>query len=209
MYYPTDSYLTYAIKKATVLCGDGKQFSSKNALSAETLMRLLVGAEGGNLDKILHAAGIEVTSSAVPNVARKSRPKRSARHLIVLTPPVRTMICSAIIAFSPWTARRSIFPTTLNPRPTSSMTASLTAFNYASRVCREVIIRQPKDGAYAYRVNFKMAVMLCREYPNALDGRRQTPRSDCAVDCLNQTGTARPARFENQGFPGFVYRVAA
>ena len=65
MYYPTDSRLTYAIKKAAVLCGDGKQFSRKSALSAETLMRLLVGAEGGSLDKILHAAGIEVTASAV------------------------------------------------------------------------------------------------------------------------------------------------
>lgn len=42
--------------------------------------------------------------------------------------------------------------------------ASLTAFNFASRVCREVAVRQPKDGMYAYKVNFKMAVALCREF---------------------------------------------
>ncbi len=40
----------------------------------------------------------------------------------------------------------------------------------ASRVCREVVIRQPTEGIYAYKVNFKMAVMLCKEHlrtPNA------------------------------------------
>ena len=46
----------------------------------------------------------------------------------------------------------------------------MTAFNYASRVCKEIVITQPKDGVYAYKVNFKMAVMLCKEHirtPNA------------------------------------------
>ena len=48
--------------------------------------------------------------------------------------------------------------------------ANLTAFNFASRVCQEVVVRQPKDGVYAYKVNFKMDVALCREFirtPNA------------------------------------------
>jgi hypothetical protein len=36
--------------------------------------------------------------------------------------------------------------------------ASLTAFNFASRVCREVIVRQPSEGICAYKVSFKMAV---------------------------------------------------
>ena len=49
--------------------------------------------------------------------------------------------------------------------------ASLTAFNFASRVCNEVAVRQPKNGVYAYKVNFKMAVMLCKEY-------LRTPRAD-------------------------------
>ena len=34
-------------------------------LTKEALIRLLIGAEGGSLDKILHAAGINVTASAV------------------------------------------------------------------------------------------------------------------------------------------------
>lgn len=49
--------------------------------------------------------------------------------------------------------------------------ASLTAFNFASWVCREVAVRQPKDGIYAYKVNFKMTVVLCREYI-------RTPKAD-------------------------------
>lgn len=65
MFYPIDSRLTYAIQQAAAQCGDGKQFSRKSRLSAETLIRLFVGAEGGSLAKILHAAGIEVTASAV------------------------------------------------------------------------------------------------------------------------------------------------
>ena len=65
MIYPVDSHLLYAIKQAAAQCGDGKQFSRKSALSAEALIRLFIGAEGGSLAKILHAAGIEVTASAV------------------------------------------------------------------------------------------------------------------------------------------------
>ena len=48
--------------------------------------------------------------------------------------------------------------------------AALTAFNFVSRVSRAAVIRQPESGVYAYKVNFKMATMLCREYlrtPNA------------------------------------------
>lgn len=88
--------------------------------------------------------------------------------------------------------------------------ASLTAFNFASRVCREVVIRQPKDGVYAYKVNFKMAVMLCKEFlrvPNA--------NSDKLMEEIARyTVPIRPGRQDQRelkvkGFPGFVYRVAA
>ena len=41
--------------------------------------------------------------------------------------------------------------------------AAMTAFNYASRIVREVVIRQPTNGIYAYKVNFKSAVMFVRE----------------------------------------------
>lgn len=88
--------------------------------------------------------------------------------------------------------------------------ASLTAFNFASRVCREIVIHQPKDGVYAYKVNFKMAVMLCKEYI-----REQKTDSDrLAEEIARYTVPIRPNRNDQRdlkikGFPGFVYRVAA
>lgn len=88
--------------------------------------------------------------------------------------------------------------------------ASMTAFNYASRVCQEVVIAQPKDGVYAYKVNFKMAVMLCKEHI-------RTPNADSkqlAENIARYTVPIRPGRKDQRnlqvkGFPGFVYRVAA
>lgn len=88
--------------------------------------------------------------------------------------------------------------------------ASLTAFNFASRVCREVVVRQPKDGVYAYKVNFKMAVMLCKEFlrtPNA-DGEK------LLEEIARYTVPIRPDRQDERnlkvkGFAGFVYRIAA
>ena len=38
--------------------------------------------------------------------------------------------------------------------------AALTDFNFTSRIVQEVVVRQPKDGVYAYTVNFKMEVAL-------------------------------------------------
>lgn len=88
--------------------------------------------------------------------------------------------------------------------------ANLTAFNFASRVCREVVVRQPKNGIYAYKVNFKMAVALCREFI-------RTPNADSEklmADIARYTVPIRPGRQDQRdlrvkGFPGFVYRVAA
>ena len=88
--------------------------------------------------------------------------------------------------------------------------ASLTAFNFASRVCRDVVIHQPTDGVYAYKVNFKMAVTLCKEFI-------RTPTADgnkLMEDIARYTVPIRPGRQDQRdlrvkGFPGFVYRVAA
>ena len=88
--------------------------------------------------------------------------------------------------------------------------ASLTAFNFVSRVCREVVVHQPKDGVYAYKVNFKMAVMLCKEF-------LQTPNADgekLLQEIARHTVPVRPNRQDDRnlkvkGFSGFVYRVAA
>ena len=88
--------------------------------------------------------------------------------------------------------------------------ASLTAFNFASRVCNEVVARQPKNGVYAYKVNFKMAVMLCKEF-------LRTPRADSEKlleEIARHTVPIRPNRQDERnlrakGFYGFVYRAAA
>ena len=88
--------------------------------------------------------------------------------------------------------------------------ASLTAFNFASRVCNEVVVRQPKNGVYAYKVNFKMAVMLCKEF-------LRTPNADGETllkEIARHTVPIRPDRQDERnlkvkGFAGFVYRVAA
>ena len=88
--------------------------------------------------------------------------------------------------------------------------ANLTAFNFTSRVCREVVVRQPKEGIYAYKVNFKMAVMLCREFI-----RKPTADMEQLLkDIARHTVPIRPGRQDQRnlrvkGFPGFVYRVAA
>ena len=88
--------------------------------------------------------------------------------------------------------------------------ASLTAFNFASRVCNEVVVRQPKNGVYAYKVNFKMAVMLCKEF-------LRTPNADGETllkEIARHTVPIRPNRqdernLRTKGFYGFVYRIAA
>ena len=53
-----------SIKAAAEKAGVG-QLSRNRKLSVADTIRLLIGAEGGSLDKILHTAGIEVTASAV------------------------------------------------------------------------------------------------------------------------------------------------
>ena len=63
--YPINVSLNHAIRTAAAQRGDSKAFSRKSPLTRETVIRLLIGAEGGSLDKILHTAGIRVTASAV------------------------------------------------------------------------------------------------------------------------------------------------
>ena len=57
--------LIAAIRNATVHCNRSREFSRKRTLTRETVIRLLIGAEGGSLDKILHIAGIQATASAL------------------------------------------------------------------------------------------------------------------------------------------------
>ena len=88
--------------------------------------------------------------------------------------------------------------------------AALTMFNFTSRIVREVVVKQPKDGIYAYQVNFKMAVALCREYFKA----KGADEAKLMRDIARYTEPIRPGRrdarnIKAKSFVGFVYRVAA
>lgn len=88
--------------------------------------------------------------------------------------------------------------------------AHLTVFNFVSRVCQQAVIQQPVEGVYAYKVNFKMAVTLCREFirDSKVDSKK------LLKDIARYTVPLRPGRQDKRDlrvkkFPGFVYRVAA
>lgn len=88
--------------------------------------------------------------------------------------------------------------------------AALIAFNLVSRISRAAVVRQPENGVYAYKVNFKMATTLCREYlrtPDA-DGAKlleQIARYSIPI----RPGRADQRKIKPKSFSGFVYRVAA
>lgn len=88
--------------------------------------------------------------------------------------------------------------------------AALTMFNFTSRISREAIVHQPKDGIYAYKVNFKMAVSLCREYFRDSDAddaelMRQIAKHSEAI----RPGRQDARKLKPKSYVGFVYRVAA
>lgn len=86
----------------------------------------------------------------------------------------------------------------------------MTAFNFTSRVCSEVVIRQPTDSVYAYKVNFKMAVLLCREFIRTplADGDKLLKEIERHTVPI-RTGRQDMRNLRVKGFPGFVYRIAA
>ena len=88
--------------------------------------------------------------------------------------------------------------------------AALTAFNFTSRIVQEVVVRQPKDGLYAYNVNFKMAVALCKEFLNdpAMTGgavMREIGRNTIPI----RPGRQDERNLRAKGFGWFTYRIAA
>lgn len=88
--------------------------------------------------------------------------------------------------------------------------SALTMFNFTSRICREVTISQPKDGIYAYRVNFKMAVALCREYfRNGGGDDSELIRQIAKHSVPIREGRKDQRNLKAKGFVGFTYRVAA
>lgn len=88
--------------------------------------------------------------------------------------------------------------------------AALTAFNLTSRIVQEVVVRQPKEGLYAYAVNFKMAVTLSKEFLNDSAITGETVMQEISHNTIPiRPGRADERNLRTKSFPGFVYRVAA
>ena len=101
-----------------------------------------------------------------------------------------------------------------NPKSDSfaeqEMYAAMTMFNFTSRIARESVIRQLEEGIHAYRVNFKMAAALCREYFRTQDGDYEKLLEEIG----RHTVPLRPDRqnkrnLKAKGFAGFTYRVSS
>ena len=88
--------------------------------------------------------------------------------------------------------------------------AALTMFNFASRIAREAVVKQPTDGVHAYCVNFKMAVALCREYfrTNSADSKKLLQEISRYTVPIRE-GRRDKRNLKAKGFVGFTYRVAA
>ena len=88
--------------------------------------------------------------------------------------------------------------------------AALTMFNFTSRIVREAVVKQPPEGVYAYRVNFKMAVVICREYfrTNSADSEKLLQEISRYTVPIRE-GRRNKRNLKAKGFVGFTYRVAA
>lgn len=88
--------------------------------------------------------------------------------------------------------------------------AAMTVFNYASRIVREVVIRQPTRGVYAYKVNFKAAVMFVRELICDPKINVEKVAWNIARNIIPiRDGRQDERKLKAKGFVGFTYRVSA
>lgn len=88
--------------------------------------------------------------------------------------------------------------------------AALTISNFCSRVAREVVIQKKSETTYAYKVNQKMAIYLCRKFliENTMTGEQ------LMKEIARYTEPVRPGRSDERNikpksFPGFTFRIAA
>ena len=88
--------------------------------------------------------------------------------------------------------------------------AALTISNFCSRVSRGVVIQKKSETAYAYKVNQKMAIYLCRKFltESTMTGEQ------LMKEIARYTEPVRPGRSDERNikpksFAGFTYRIAA
>lgn len=88
--------------------------------------------------------------------------------------------------------------------------ASIIMYNYCSRISDSAAIQKRLHNKHAYKVNFAMAVHICKRF-------FRTIKKDFEIlirDINNYTSPIRPGRKDKRNlhskrFVGFIYRVAA
>lgn len=88
--------------------------------------------------------------------------------------------------------------------------AALTMYNFCNRISNAVVIEQKETNIYAYKVNFTMAIYLCKQFyknPNASGEKLMQ-------DIVRYTEPIRLGRNDERNikaksFAGFTYRVSA
>lgn len=82
--------------------------------------------------------------------------------------------------------------------------------NFCNRISGMVAVQQKEENIHEYRVNFKMAVYLCRKFFRTENADAEKLLQDIA----GYTEPVRPGRQDGRNikpksFVGFVYRVPA
>ena len=88
--------------------------------------------------------------------------------------------------------------------------AAMTIQNFCSRIVSNVVLAQKDANKYEYAVNYKMAVMLCKEFLRDPNGNS----TELLRNIARYTEPIRPGRQDERNmkvksFPGFCYRIAA
>ena len=88
--------------------------------------------------------------------------------------------------------------------------AALIAFNYCSRIANQAVIQNRIDAIYEYKVNFTVAVHLCRAFLK--NGQHNIKRLLAEIGRYTEPirpGRRDPRNLKRKTFVGFIYRVAA
>ena len=88
--------------------------------------------------------------------------------------------------------------------------AAMIMSNFCSRIAGKVVVEKPKKNIHAYKVNWNMAVYLCKKFYREENGNGKQLMKDIA----KYTEAVRPNRsgernLKAKAFVGFTYRVSA
>lgn len=93
---------------------------------------------------------------------------------------------------------------------TQEIYAAMIMSNFCSRIAGDIALKSDKNLVYAYAVNMKMAVYLCKDFFRT----EHADSKKLIADIMKHTVPIRPGRSDQRnlkpkGFVGFIYRVAA